>query len=116
MSYGSSSYGSAPIGGSAASGWYTFFPYMTRAEGLYEAQSQFTGAPGFFSLFSAQSNTDIPVEYRVYTFNDPAETPQLQVVFSGRGQAVVGTATFIKVTALLSGFSEIFSILGRPGD
>lgn len=117
MSYGSTAYGSAALGGSAASEWQVFFPLTIGVSStLYESQAEFTGDSQFYSIFSYLSNTDIPVEVRIYTSNDLGETPQLQTVFSGHGQAVVGAARYMKVTAELGVDPNTFRVSGRPGD
>lgn len=116
MSYGSSSYGAAVIGGASASQWQVFFVYTFRATGSHQATAQFSGSGTFYSLFARQSNENIPLAGAVYTANDPNETPQLQTTFGGVGQSVIGTARFITVIITLPVAGETFSIMGRPGD
>lgn len=122
MNYGTSSYGSTAIGGATASQWFIFFPFLLYApDVLFESRLEFTGSATFFSLFSNQGEeSGSGIEYKVYTSNDPDETPQLQTTFAGIGQAVIGAARFIKVTAqidsgVLPGGMNL-SIMGRTGD
>lgn len=122
MNYGASSYSSTSIGGSVASQWYVLFPRLLYGpDVLFESRLEFTGSAVFFSLFSNQNvDTGEGVTYKAYTSNDPDETPQLQTTFAGIGQAVIGAARFIKVTAEIDGVVWAggieFSIRGRIGD
>lgn len=122
MNYGTSSYGATAIGGSVASQWFIFFPFLTYGpDVVFESRLEFTGSGTFFSLFSSQSNeSGNGIQYKVYTSNDPHETAQLQTTFAGVGQAVIGVARFITVTAEIDGGvwsgGMQFSIKGRAGD
>lgn len=126
MSYGTSSYGSTSIGGATASQWYVFFSWTTRDAGtVFESRLEY-GQSGFFSVFFRQSNYaaieqgGVPgVAYRVYTSNDPDETPQQQALQEGDGQTVVGAARFITVTMYID--PDIWvgmqcEVRGRAGD
>lgn len=122
MSYGTSSYGSSAIAGASASEWFIFFPHLPYdPDVLFEAELEFNGPSGFFSLFSNQ-NTESGegILYQAFTANDSNETPQLQTTFAGIGQAVIGSARFITVTAEIDSAVWAggiqFSIRGRVGD
>ena len=124
MNYGTSSYGSIAFGGSVASEWFIFFPMLLRdPDVLFESQLEYGGS-GFFSVFTRQASeataSSSGVTYKIYTSNDPGETPQLQTTQEGDGQAVIGAARFIMVTALIDGIiwstGQLFEVRGRAGD
>lgn len=123
MSYGSSSYGSAAIGGSTGTQQQVFFPWPIsgRSPGNYEAVAEISTADQFYSVFVRQASevaSGIPfMETEVLTSNDEHETPQLQVTL-GDGleiQAVIGAARFITVRVTVIN-AQLFQITGRPGD
>jgi hypothetical protein len=124
MTYGTSAYGSTSIGGSSASEWYVFFPYGLRAaDVLFESQLNLSFNTGQFSVFTRQGS-EVPsggsgVVYKLYTSNDPGETPQLQVTQEGDGQNVIPAALFITVTAEINGTTwpggQFFVVRGRAG-
>jgi hypothetical protein len=124
MSYGSTAYGSASISGSASSIWRWFFPLQIRAPNtLFEAKAEFSSPSGLYSIYTFQATEpgsgSAGVTYKMYSSNDPDETPQLQSTVEGNGQTVVGLARFITVTAFIDGavwgLGQIFSVRGRPG-
>lgn len=122
MNYGSSSYGSAALGGASANQWFTFFVYkIYAADVLLTSTLELGVSSGLFSVFSAQGNeSGEGILYQVFTSNDPGETPQLQVTFAGIGQSVVGAAQFVTVTVQIDGAvwpgGMNFSVRGRLGD
>lgn len=124
MSYGSSTYGSSALGGSAASEWFTFFPLLQRdPDVLFESRLNLGFNSGSFSVFTRQgseaASSSSGVVYKFYTSNDPDETPQLQATQEGDGQNVIPAALFITVTAEISGDiwagGQVFSVRGRVG-
>lgn len=119
MNYGASAYGSTSLGGLSAGHWQTFFTYLGRAVGIHEAKAEFTGTSSLYSIFARLSSDVLDVIFRVYTHNDPDETPQLQVTFGGFGnyfQGVIGAARFIIVRAEVVTALQTFEVHGRPGD
>lgn len=117
MSYGTSSYGSASLGGLPAAQWFLFLPYQIRAEGTYEATLEFLGTDPLFSLFLRKSNEASDVTIEAFSYNDPDETPQSQGTFSGhRAQHVIGAARFIMVRASIPEGGELIEVRGRVGD
>lgn len=109
--YGSFAYGSAPFGG-LPSAWPTFFmPTERLPEGIHRRSYTYTGSAAFFGIFlhmDSFSETEIFRIIRVYTHNDPGETPQLQTQMSETGDTsvFVGAAQFIVVELeLLSDFT-----------
>jgi len=122
MSYDSSAYGSSTIGSSAASQWQTFFPWLfgvARPAGEYEAIAETALTSGFYSVIIQQSSEggEQSMETRIYTSNDPDETPQLQTTQGDAlyAQQVIGAARFITVRVTVF-IGQFFSIIGRPGD
>lgn len=121
MNYGTTAFGASAIGGSPASLWFTFFPFLLRAPDiLFEAQLEFGGGGEFFTL-SVNQNTESGdgVLYKAYTSNGPGQTPQLQSTFAGIGETLIGAAAIIIVTgqidsAVWAGGIQ-FSIRGRAG-
>lgn len=119
MSYGSSGYGSAAIGGATSGVGQVFFALMVRSAGEYEAGAEITTTEEFYEVVIRQSSeaaADDPfMETRVYTSNDPGETPQQQVSIGDAlyAQSIVGAARFVTVQVTVFN-SQQFSITGRP--
>lgn len=117
MSYGSLAYGSAAIGG-MFSALQTFFAYGLRDAGEYEAQLELATNQLFYSVFIRQASEvagESFIETRIYTSNDPEETPQLQVVQGDAlyAQQIIGAARFITVrVTVING--QYFSVTGFP--
>lgn len=118
MSYGSTAYGSAALGGSAASEWYTFLPFIHRDEGTYEAEAEISIDEQWFSLFLQKSAEGTDTQFDVFTRNDSGESPQHQGSFNGLfAQHIIAAARFVKVVAVLNNpTGDIVGIRGRPGD
>lgn len=119
MSYGTTTYGSVPLGGAAAASEQVFLPLMEYAVGSYEGSAVFTGSGSFYSVLARVNSDVIEVSFEVFTHNDPNETPQSQGTFGGFGlffQSVVGAARFIIVRATVPTSTQFFSVHGRPGD
>lgn len=119
MTFGCAAYGSTTIGGTTASQWFTFFSYLERAVGDYEAVAELDGSATLFSLFAAHASDAIQVNYEAFTHNDPDETPQSQGTFGGFGlnfQNVIGAARFIRLRASVPDSSQLFGVRGRLGD
>lgn len=125
MSYGSSSYGSAVYGGSANSvNEQVFFPLTSNyaPDVLHERTVLFNGPEDFYQILIRQDseNPSGPngAQYKIYTSTGAGASPQLQVTVEGVGQAIIGAAPIIIVTALVDSSVWIsglgFSIFGRP--
>lgn len=124
MNFGTTTYGSTAIGGAAASPWFVFFVFLLREPDIVFTSTLTYDSTGMFSVFMRQgsevvSNTS-GVIYKIYSANDPHETPQLQTTQEGDGQAVIGAAHFITVTAEVNGAiwggGQLFEVRGRAGD
>lgn len=118
MSYGSTAYGSAALGGSAANEWYVFFPFVHRAQGTHQAEAEVFTDEQWFSLFLQKSAEETDAQFQAFTRNDLGETPQSQGFFGGLfAQHVIPAARFIKVVAVLNNpGGDITGVRGRPGD
>lgn len=103
MSYGSASLGSASLGGAAASVGTLFSPIEVLDVGVYRRTLEYTGSANFFQIESRVENEPVDVVFRIlriYSHNDPSETPQLQVTSgadSFYAQSIIGAARFIVV-------------------
>lgn len=99
MSYGSATYGSTPLGGASGSRWVFFLPDEPLTTGAHRRTLEYTGAALFFGVQLHMLSHFEPAEreLKVYTHNDPAETPQLQVATTETLDATVfvGAARFI---------------------
>lgn len=103
MNYGSSSYGSVAFGGLQASrfAFYTFSDVFTA--GTYQRFAEYLGSAQFFEVTTRLQGAleDLnPRTMRIYSHNDPSETPQLQVsvgLEAEATQSIVGAARFIVV-------------------
>lgn len=113
MSYGSAALGSASFGGATASKGTLYFWTEALASGVHRRSLEYTGGAQFFQIETLMENE--PVEerriLRIYSHNDPAETPQLQTTVGGDAfytQSIIGAARFIVVDLeLLGTFSQI---------
>lgn len=98
---GTSSLGSASLGGSVLTGWTFFSPEESLSQGVHRRSLTYNGNVTFFGVL-IQMNFE-PAEaqrvIRVYTHNDPGETPQLQVTGGDSMELLlpVGAAQFIVV-------------------
>lgn len=103
MSYGSSSLGSASIGGVAASQGVLFARNEFLTAGIYRRTLEYNGTANFFQVESRVENEPVDTVLRVirvYSHNDLGETPQLQVIAgadSFYAQSIIGAARFIVV-------------------
>lgn len=99
MSYGTAAYGSTALGGTSESRWVFFVPTESLTEGAHRRTLEYTGSALFFGVqLHMDSFNEPPLrELRVYTHNDPSETPQLQVSTNETFDATVfvGSARFI---------------------
>lgn len=113
MSFGSASLGSSSLGGATASRGALYFYTETLAQGVHRRSLDYTGDANFFQIESRRENESTVEQriMRVYSHNDPGETPQLQVtvgVDAFYTQSIVGAARFIVVDLeLLDDFSSI---------
>lgn len=111
MPYGSSSLGSSSLGGVAAAQGVLFFATEVLPDGIHRRSLEYTGDASFFQIESRLENAPIEERriVRVYSHNDPSESPQLQVtvgVDAFYTQSIVGAARFIVVDLeLLADFS-----------
>lgn len=102
MSYGSAALGSAALGGSAGSLGTFFSPNESFDIGVYRRSLEYTGSASFFQVIQQQETVsagDPRFIVRIYSHNDPGETPQLQST-SGEAnfsQSIVGAVRFIVV-------------------
>lgn len=102
MSYGSYSLGSAALSGASASKGTLFAPSDSLARGVHRRSMEYIGGASFFQVESRSENeaTDSIKTVRIYSHNDPGETPQLQTSTSADNfysQSIVGAARFIVV-------------------
>lgn len=101
MSYGSAALGSTSLGGAAASQGAFYFYTETLAQGVHRRSLEYLGEADFFQVETRmESFTEGRRIMRVYSHNDPSETPQLQVtvgVDAFYTQSIVGAARFIVV-------------------
>lgn len=124
MSYGSSAYGAAAYGGGAnGANEQIFFPLIERPpDVLFEATGLFNGPEEFYEILTLQGTEPgsgpAGVEYRFYTSGGPGQTPQPQGGLAGNGQAIIGAAPIIVVTAIIDSsvwsLGVRFSVRGRP--
>lgn len=126
MIYGSSAYSSVTYGGSAnAVNEQVFFPLIGgnyAPDVVHERSVLFNGPELFYEIIIRQDseNPSGPngAEYRIYSADHVEGTPQLQVILGGIGQAIIGAAPLIVVTALVDSSVWVsglgFSIFGRP--
>lgn len=113
MSFGSASLGSSSLGGVVATLGTLFSPTESLTVGVHRRSLEYTGGAQFFQIETLMENE--PVEerriLRIYSHNDPAETPQLQTTVGGDAfytQSIIGAARFIVVDLeLLGTFSQI---------
>lgn len=102
MSYGSAALGSISLGGAAASKGALFFWTEQLAGGIHRRSLEYTGDADFFQVETQMDGE--PQEQqrivRIYSHNDPGETPQLKVTVGGDAlysQSIIGAARFIVV-------------------
>lgn len=126
MSFGSSSFGSAPLGGIAnTANEQVIFPIISEnyaPDVLHQRIVQFSGAEPYYQVIIRQGseNPSGPngAEYEIYTSHGAGETPQRQVILGGAGISTIGAAPIIIVTALIDSAIWVsglnFSIVGRP--
>lgn len=101
MTYGGASLGSVSLGGLSASRSGTFFsPTESLAIGTHRRTLEYTGPASFFEVKTLCEN--FPTEptriLRIYSHNDPGETPQLQTTVGVDAfftQSIVGAARFM---------------------
>lgn len=102
MSYGSAALGSTSLGGVAASQGMLFSPSENLLEGVYRRSLEYLGGASFFQVetrMETASVSELRIA-RIYSHNDPSETPQLQVTVGADGhytQSIIGAARFIVV-------------------
>lgn len=103
MSYGSTSFGSASLGGAVASMGTLYFRDEILAEGTHRRSLEYLGDAEFFAVESRVENEPVDMVLRIlriYSHNDPSETSQLQVVAGADAfysQSIIGAARFIVV-------------------
>jgi hypothetical protein len=122
MSYGSSPYGSTALGSASGATGQVFFPFGPYPTGQYEAQAENLSTASFYELRFQQNSggSEIAeeelVEYKVYSHNDPHETPQLQVTMGSAlsSQTIIGAARFITVRMNVVLNDLGISVFGRP--
>ena len=119
MTYGASSFGSVSFGGLSASREQVFFPLREYDPAAYDAEIEFTGDDPQYSILAAVNSDAVAVSFEAFTRNDLGEVPQSQGFFGGFGlffQYVVGSARFISVRATVPTLTQLFRVVGRPGD
>lgn len=119
MSYGSAALGSASLGGAAASVGALYSPTEQLARGLHRRSLEYTGDAEFFQIESRMETGEIATVLRllrIYSHNDPSETPQLQVTVGADAfyiQSIVGAARFIVVDLeMVDPWPEFPSVIG----
>jgi hypothetical protein len=104
MNYGSSAYGSVALGGLQTSGYLFFSPTELVLAGTYSRSIEYPGSAEFFEVRTVitgglEEDADART-MRIYSHNDPGETPQLQVTVGLEAfytQSIIGAARFIIV-------------------
>lgn len=102
MSYGSHAYGSAAFGGLPGARFVFFSSPELHDAGTYRRSTEYTGNAEFFEVITKNEGAaDDPERVmRVYTHNDPGESPQLQVTVGVEAfytQTIIAAARFIVV-------------------
>lgn len=102
MSYGSHSYSSTSYAGLPVSRGSLFLWSETLAQGVHRRSLEYLGAATFFQIETQMQDEPQEVQriVRIYSHNDPGETPQLQVTTGGDAyysQSIIGAARFIVV-------------------
>jgi hypothetical protein len=115
MSYGSTAFASAPYASLPASQGAFFTPSEFLSAGIYRRILEYAGSAQFFQVETRMDfESDEPLRFmRIYSHNDPNETPQLQVsvgVESFYTQSIIGAARFIVVELELSATLNPISI------
>ena len=102
MSFGSASLGSPSLGGTIVTLGTFFSPSESLTVGTYRRSIEYAGAASFFQVIQQQeviSLGDPRLAVRIYSHNDPGESPQLQT--SGGeanfSQSIIGAARFVVV-------------------
>ena len=101
MSYGSTAFAAASMGGLIASAGTFFSPSESLPRGSRFRTLEYTGNAEWFQVVLQMEN--VPTEplrtVRVYSNNDPGENPQLQVTMgeANYSQGIIGAARFITV-------------------
>jgi hypothetical protein len=121
MSYGSTALASTAIAGLSASAGTFFSANENLAQGSHFRTLEYLGDAEFFEVVFQMENLATPPhrEIYIYTHNDPAETPILNVSVGEAfySQSIIGAARFIVVELrLLVDFSNApidISIVGR---
>jgi len=116
MSYGTSGYACASYAGTPASKDQMFLPRQQLQNGAYEHRAEYRGSAVYYSVEIWHNSETNPVTNRIYTHNDPFETPQLQVITGGNSQysqSIIGAARFIVITTELTEGPEVVTIKGR---
>jgi hypothetical protein len=113
MSYGSTSFASASYASLPAAQGVFFSPSEPLDTGVYRRVREYAGNADFFAVETRMNTeSDDPLRLmRIYSHNDPNETPQLQVTVGVEAfytQSIVGAARFIVVELeLLANLSQI---------
>lgn len=105
MSYGAQSYGSASIAGLSVSQSAFYDLGETLAIGVHRRTREYTGNAEFFAILWHMENLiEGQHELRIYSHNDPGETPQLQTTIgpSFDSQRIISAARFIVAELALS--------------
>lgn len=101
-SYGSSAYGSSSFGGGGGSDAHVFFLQSdSLVTGAQRRTAAYGGSAEFYSVHVHMREffTDPARTVKIYTHNDPAETPILQSIMGEafESDSAVGAAAFIVV-------------------
>ena len=106
MSFGSSSFGSASLGGASGSLGLFFSASEELSAGTYRRSLTYNGTALFFQIIQQQETVAVdPIRLvKIYSHNDPGETPQLQTITgeANYSQTIIGAAKFIVVDLELS--------------
>ena len=113
MSYGATAYGAAALGGIPGAAGLFFSRDEALDAGTHRRTQEYTGDADFYAVYLQMESTSEPQlrTIRIYSHNDPFETPQLQVTTGEAfySQTIIGAARFIVVELELS---ETLSTIG----
>lgn len=100
MSYASAPFASTSFAGLPVSRSGFFFPEETLGIGVHRRSMTYTGSASFFAIYWHMENLiEGQHEVKIYSHNDPHETPQLQATIgpSFDSETIIGAAQFIVV-------------------
>jgi len=110
MIYGGPAYGSTGYGSKPGNNLQVFLPFSLYSANSFTSRTvDYKGSAQFYEINVFQTFETFDMEYRVYTHDDPFETPQLQVILGGslNTQAIIGAHKFITVELTVGGSSVV---------